>query len=195
MARKPTAKKKPTKASVKAAADRAEKRAKGEKVEPETPIGPLNPPETAGRPAKYKAEFANIAKKLCERGATDAELAEIFDVTTVTIWRWQCEHEEFCNALKAGKEIADDRVERSLYQRAVGYSYSSEKLFSWQGDVTRAPCMEHVPPDPGAAKLWLTNRRPKQWREKTEVKHDASGAFAKLWQAVGSGAIKEGAQP
>jgi len=24
-----------------------------------------------------------------------------------------------------------------------------------------------VPPDPGAAKLWLTNRRPEEWREKS----------------------------
>jgi hypothetical protein len=26
-----------------------------------------------------------------------------------------------------------------------------------------------VPPDPGAAKLWLTNRRPEEWRDKTST--------------------------
>jgi hypothetical protein len=31
--------------------------------------------------------------------------------------------------LKAGKAEADDRVERSLYQRAVGYEYDAVKIF------------------------------------------------------------------
>jgi hypothetical protein len=33
----------------------------------------------------------------------------------------------------------------------------------------RAEYVEHVPPDPGAAKLWLTNRRSEEWREKTST--------------------------
>jgi hypothetical protein len=35
------------------------------------------------------------------------------------------------------------------------------------GEPVYAEYVEHVPPDPGAAKLWLTNRRPEEWREKT----------------------------
>ena len=57
-------------------------------------------------------------------------------------------HEEFCNAVKAGKEAFDDRVERSLAQRATGYSHQLEK-----GDPRydpRAPA-----PDPVAAKFLL----------------------------------------
>src|SRR5687768_16705323 len=50
-----------------------------------------------GRPSSYRPEFAHIARALCCRGATDYELAEEFDVTTVTIWRWSAKHEEFCN--------------------------------------------------------------------------------------------------
>lgn len=126
-----------------------------------------------GRPKTYKPDFAKQAKKLCELGATDADLAEFFGVTTVTIWRWRCEYKEFCNALMIGKGVCDDRVERSLYQRAVGYSFSTEKIFSFQGSITRAPTVEHVPPDPGAAKLWLVNRKPNDWRDKVDV--DATG--------------------
>jgi hypothetical protein len=70
-----------------------------------------------------------------------------------------------------GKGQPDDRVERSLYQRAVGYTYSSEKIFHHQGAITRAECVEHVPPDPGAAKLWLTNRRAEEWRDMTYNEH------------------------
>jgi hypothetical protein len=104
-----------------------------------------------GRPAKFKPSYVEQARELCELGATDLELAEFFDVEVRTIYRWKNEHEDFCQAVKVGKWAADDRVERSLYQRAVGYSFESEKIFHFQGHITRAPCVEHVPPDPSAA--------------------------------------------
>lgn len=142
-----------------------------------------SPPEAKeGRPTKYRPEFARIAKVLCSRGATDAELAEEFEVCTTTIWRWQTKHEEFCNALIVSKGAYDDRVERSMAQRAVGYSYNSEKIFHHQGSITRAKCIEHMPPDPGAGKLWLTNRR--GWREKSETTVKGDG-FLALWRAMG----------
>ncbi|WP_454917439.1 helix-turn-helix domain-containing protein [Xanthobacter sediminis] len=126
-----------------------------------------------GRPTGYRAEFAAQAAKLCALGATDHELADFFGVDTRTIYRWKNVHEGFCQAVTCGKEMADERVERALFNRAVGYTFESEKVFQFQGEVIRAPTLEHVPPDPSAAKLWLTNRRPDRWREKQE--HELSG--------------------
>jgi len=125
----------------------------------------------AGRPKTYKADFAKQAQKLCAIGATDAELADFFEVDVRTIYRWKHEHEEFCQAVHVGKEVLDERVERSLYQRAVGYTFDSEKVFHFQGMITRAPTREHVPPDPGAALNWLKNRQPEKWRDKQDVEH------------------------
>lgn len=164
MARKPA--KRPSKDTVKRAADRAEKRSKGIEPDPVSEPTPLDPPvSSVGRPPKYKPGYAIIAKELCERGATDYDLAQQFGVETVTIWRWQVQHAEFCSAVKVAKDSYDDRVERSLAQRAVGYTYDTEKVFHHQGEITRAKIVEHVPPDPGAAKLWLTNRRRDKWRD------------------------------
>lgn len=126
----------------------------------------------AGRPTKYKDEFAEQAKKLCQLGATDYELANFFKVDTATIYRWKISSEEFCDALKVGKDMCDERVKRSLYNRAVGYSYESEKVFNYQGEIVRADVVEHVPPDPGAAMSWLKNRQPAEWREKLEVNNN-----------------------
>src|SRR5581483_513083 len=86
-------------------------------------------PKTKGRPPTYRAEFAVQAAKLCALGATDAELADFFGVHERTIGRWQATHPEFGAALKAGKERADERVERSLYQRAVGYTREAVKVY------------------------------------------------------------------
>ena len=119
-----------------------------------------------GRPTKYDPKFAQIAASMCALGATDRDLAEAFGVTTVTVWNWQATHAEFFNALRVGKGTPDDKVERSLYQRAVGYTFHTEKIFHHRGKITRAEAIEHVPPDPGACKLWLCNRRPEEWREK-----------------------------
>lgn len=124
-----------------------------------------------GRPTSFKPEFVEQARQLCELGATDIELADFFKVNVLTIYRWRNTNEAFCKAVIAGKAAADDRVERSLYQRAVGYTFESEKVFQYQGEIVRAKTREHVPPEPGAAFNWLKNRRGEVWRDKQEVQH------------------------
>ena len=71
-----------------------------------------------GRPSKYAAAFVAQAVKLCRLGATDIEIADFFEVDVRTLYRWKGQHEAFCQALKAGKEVSDERVERSLFSRA-----------------------------------------------------------------------------
>ena len=45
---------------------------------------------------------------------------------------------------------------QSLYSRAVGHSFNSEKIFcNKDGEVTRVPIVEHVPPDVTAQIFWL----------------------------------------
>lgn len=126
-----------------------------------------------GRPPTYKAEFASQAQKLCRLGATDLELADFFGVDVRTIYRWKHTHEAFCQAVTCGKEAADARVERALYNRAVGYSHDAVKIFMPAGadKPVYAPYVEHVPPDPSAAFNWLKNRKPDEWRDKQEVAH------------------------
>lgn len=118
-----------------------------------------------GRPTDFKDEFVEIARQMCANGATDYDLAQEFGVTTVSIWRWQATHTDFCNALVVGKGAFDNRVERSLAQRAVGYTYHSEKIIAPKQGTTpiRVPVVEHLPPDISAAKHWLSNRRKDQW--------------------------------
>lgn len=129
------------------------------------------PTRGPGRPPTYDPAFAAQAKKLCALGATDMELADFFGVATRTIYAWRNVHPEFSQASIAGKDAADDRVERALYGRAVGYTFESEKVFQFQGEIIRTDTREHVPPDPGAALHWLKNRRPDKWRDKQVVEH------------------------
>lgn len=129
-----------------------------------------------GRPTDYKAEFAKQAEKLCQLGATDQELADFFEVDARTIYRWKHDHDDFCQALKAGKEVADERVERSLYQRAIGYEQDEVKIFMPGGasEPVYAPFRAKIAPDVTAAIFWLKNRRKDEWRDKQEVDHTSS---------------------
>ena len=127
----------------------------------------------AGRPSAYKPEFAKQAKKLCLLGQTDKELADFFEVNVRTIYRWQGDHPEFCQALKAGKEVADARVERSLFQKAVGYEQDAVKIFMPGGatEPVYAPYVEKIAPDTTAGIFWLKNRNPAAWRDRVAHEH------------------------
>jgi hypothetical protein len=123
-----------------------------------------------GRRTVYKPSYAAQAAKACQAGFTDRELSALFGVSEVTINNWKLAHHEFALALKAAKEPADERVTRSLYQRANGYTYDSEKVFcNAAGEVTKVPIKVHVPPDTGACIFWLKNRRKDIWRERPET--------------------------
>lgn len=96
------------------------------------------------------------------------ELADFFELNVLTIHRWKVEHPAFCNAIKDGKDQADRRVVRRLYERAMGYSHPDVHISNFQGRVTRTPIVKHYPPDPTSCIFWLKNRRPEEWRERVE---------------------------
>lgn len=123
-----------------------------------------------GRPSSYKPEYAAQAEKLCLLGATDDDLADFFGVSDRTITRWAIVYEDFCRSIKIGKAASDDRVERSLFRRATGYTYDAVKIFMPGGaqEPVYAPYREHVPPDTGAMIFWLKNRRRGEWRDKPD---------------------------
>ena len=133
-----------------------------------------------GRPSSYRPEFAKQAENYCNLGATDYELAVFFGISTQTIKKWQFLHDDFAKALKNGKAALDERVERSLCHRALGYTYEGEKVFQSGGEIIRAKTIEHVPPDTTACIFWLKNRRPAEWRDVHRHEVGRPGQFAAL---------------
>ena len=99
-------------------------------------------------PTKYKAEYAKQAAVACKLGATDQDLSELFDVSRSTINLWKIQFKGFSDALKPAKEIADSRVERALYQRAVGYSHEEDDIRVIEGKVVVTPTVKHYPLTP-----------------------------------------------
>ncbi len=127
------------------------------------------------RPTTYKPEYVGQAKKLASiLGAINREVAAFFGVSERTIDGWKLAHPEFAKALAVGKSVANKRVERSLYQRAVGYSHESEDVFCTNGKVTRVKTVKHYPPDTSACIFYLCNRDKENWKQKNQVDHTSS---------------------
>ena len=122
-----------------------------------------------GRPTCYRAWFNDLAYKYTLLGAIDKELAVFFGVSEKTLNTWKQNHPEFLQSIKLGKIIADGNVAHSLYQRAIGYMHSENKIFQYKGEAVIVPTTKHYPPDTQAASLWLRNRQPALWRDRTEL--------------------------
>lgn len=132
---------------------------------------------SGGAPTAYKPEFVELARKVCALGATTHQLADILNVTFVSVERWRNIYPEFNEALKVGKDAADERVVSALYSRAVGYTLETIEHVRVReqevvdGQIVKSerfvevPRTTHVPPDPRAAEFWLRNRRRKDWTE------------------------------
>ena len=129
--------------------------------------------QKSGRKSLFKREYIEQIGKLCEFGRTDEEIAYFFNISPKTFDNWKSEYPELMRVLKAGKAVADQRVERSLYNRAVGYNYEAVKIFMPAGreKPVYAPYIEHVPPDVTAGIFWLKNRDPQHWRDVQNVTH------------------------
>jgi len=124
-----------------------------------------------GRPSKFE-DMKDILLKLAAKGFTDAQMADVIGVTEQTINNWKIAHPQFFESLKEWKIKADEEVERSLYEKAIGYSHSDTKFATHEGQITDSvEYTKHYAPDTTAAIFWLKNRQPDKWRDKTETEH------------------------
>ena len=108
-----------------------------------------------GRPTKYSAAVLGDVRERALQGQTEEEIAAGLGVSRSTLALWKARHPGFSDALKSWKGEADDAVELSLYNKALG------------GDTT-------------ACIFWLKNRRGEQWRDKVEHEHGITRELADI---------------
>ena len=135
---------------------------------------------------KYNPKYHDPwAWSLASKGATDEEIADAMGISRKTIQRWSYTTDasgekvltSIGEALQTGKEVADARVEQSLYKRCLGYDVEEEEKII---DVNRdgsskigkiSTKKRHIPPDTMAIMYWLNNRSRKtgEWSQRQEV--------------------------
>lgn len=122
---------------------------------------------------KYHVDWA---WSLALKGATDEEIAEAFHISVRTLHRWKKTHPEMLTALEEGKDVADAKVKRSLYQRAVGYEAKEVTQIIEQDPATGTQRVsktqvttKHIVPDTMACMYWLNNRSKGEFSQRQEV--------------------------
>ncbi len=132
-----------------------------------------------GRPSLYDEAMNDQATKLALLGMTDSEMAKFFGVAQSTFYEWMNLYPAFSEAVYAGKTAADAEVAYSLYRRATGVVYEVEKLRkNKEGETEVVKLKVSEPPETGAAKLWLTNRRRQNWSEKISIGGDPNNPLS-----------------
>jgi hypothetical protein len=145
----------------------------------------------------YKPELDEQAYNYCLLGAMDEDLARFFAISVRTLSKWKKKYPSLRESIRVGKEFADMQVVKSLYKRAIGYTYrqvvsqatkvpaskvkiegTMDGTFMTDGDngfQTIKVTTKEVVPDTRAQIFWLKNRQPKFWREKQEIDHTTDG--------------------
>ena len=137
-----------------------------------------------GRPSEFNEKRVKAIEIMARRGFTDAEMATALCIDESTLNNWKKDHPDFFESLKDWKSLADEKVERSLYERATGYSCPESKP-QWvestrvedgvavkDGRWEYSDHKKHYPPDVTAQIFWLKNRQPERWRDQRHLTID-----------------------
>ena len=138
-----------------------------------------------GRKNKYET---NVQPRLleiaawCRDGLDDKQIAERLGISHESFYKYKREHVEFSDTLKETKEIADIKVENSLNKNANGYDYEEQTVVMKKEvrykdgkrvkEVTYPEIItltKHKEAETRAQMFWLQNRKPKEWRNQSQV--------------------------
>ena len=108
----------------------------------------------------------DLIESWAREGLTDVEIADKMGINPDTLYKYKKRYPEFAEALKNGKRAADAKVEKALYENAIGFKYEEEVLGN---DGTVKEVERFRKPQTSAQKLWLKNRQSDKWRDKKEI--------------------------
>lgn len=98
-------------------------------------------------------------------GLTDVQMAKVLGICDATFDNYKKEYPSFLGSLTRGKEEADGKVARAMYNRAIGVTIREEAL-TRDGEVVTLH--KELPSDTAAAKHWLANRQRGKWSNNGE---------------------------
>ena len=109
-------------------------------------------------------EMRRLSLMLSAEGFDDERLSKALGISRKTFHTMRKRNPTWAKQIAEAKQIADQRVERSLYERACGYDGIETKVFNHQGEIITHDIVKHYPPDVKACMHWLCNRDKARWK-------------------------------
>lgn len=112
-----------------------------------------------------------VAEVVGELGGTEAALARALNISPQALTKRKRKQGDLVATLKKARAEADAKVEKSLYQRAIGYEHDDTHFASYEGRIISKKYRKHYPPDVVACIYWLNNRQRDRWsnRQDTQI--------------------------
>jgi len=128
-----------------------------------------------GRPTKIETIDKDLVLFLCSKGCTNEEIATALKIATSTFSKYLAENSAFSDAVRKGRELADSKVEQSLYEAACGFECDEERGVVVDGSVEIVKTKKKHAPDTVAAMFWLANRQRQKWQHISKIEHTGEG--------------------
>ena len=143
---------------------------------------PKPAPKVMGRPIKTKNIDMDELKILILKGFTDGEISIFYKIHRRTYYRWLADHPDFCHTIKAWETEASQRVKRSLYESACGWSHEEEIIHydSVKGKFMRTTTVKQYAPNATSLAIWLTNKCKSEFTRQPEPEQDDRFLNARL---------------
>ena len=139
-----------------------------------------------------------LLKGWARDGLTDEQIAKNMGIATSSLYNYMNAHLEIMEAIKEGRKPVDLLVENALLKSALGYDVEEE---TWERKYNRVTgewdmictkkTKKHIPPSNTAQIFWLKNRKPNEWKDRTDKKilfEDDGDALSKAFEElVGNG--------
>lgn len=145
-----------------------------------------------GRKPKLTPELVNQAQELAKEGAIDKEIAAGLGIAPETLCRYKDQYPQFYQAIKNGREFANQCVVGALFKSANGYDTPvSKRRWEYHQDpafpkdptkrikvlVEESEEIKHINPNATAQALWLNNKMAEEFARRPE---DAAGKLAAI---------------
>jgi hypothetical protein len=102
-------------------------------------------------------------------GKTDLQVAIALNMKRVTYLDALKNIKNLPDTIKKIKETPNHRVEKALFERALGYDHEAIKFFCNSGVIISEKYTKHYPPEVPACVFWLCNRDPEHWKNVQRV--------------------------
>ncbi|HJJ36767.1 MAG TPA: hypothetical protein O0X27_06300 [Methanocorpusculum sp.] len=118
----------------------------------------------------FPDELMRHADRDPEFSATMQEIADLFQVSRLTVCSWCSQHPDFAAVVTQVQEGRNDRMAQKLYRVASGYAYRERKtVHDMDGKMVKEEITEkYLPENVNAIRLWPINRNAKEWKARPE---------------------------